>query len=510
MKALKLPDLGGRLDVVFETYKHSPGLLGAATAFDVPAPVVPRAPEQPYALEAEARVKLFSGSLALLFDGSVAAVALGTGGVALRELSARDGASQCVDCGAQVLSIVRAERAPGSRRTVSRVRGADGAEVDQEVFEELVVATTVGDGVVVIAASRTVVSGAMQMSARLVRAASLPPGRGCERPEAQRTWAVAAAYADSSIGLLVVAHRVAGRREVEVVALRLAEGEEMKQLATLRGARPPWAVCFARPWSVLLVADDDFAPPGAAPPAEKEDVAEKEKEDVDMQVDMQVDTHECPPPREGPREGSPVVTAWELTMEPPSAECFLLPRGDLLAAWPEAPEAPPAGVPYASGLAIALDDGCGGATVFRAVVPDDGAVALEGAERIPGLAACASARRDLRLILASPKRTFLGLIETRGQNAVSVFRNPGELERAPTVAIPIQGACVEEAEVLGAALGEDAIVVLLRGQLLRCTLDEAARVVEEVRKGPPPRASELPMGIDRAALLRMLDMQGED
>jgi len=209
---------------------------------------------------------------------------------------------------------------------------------------------------------------------------------------------------------------------------------------------------------------------------------------------------------------------------------WVLPRGELLAAWPEEGEPGKGGV-YPPRLALALtESGSGSSVLFlRLAAPlslagdvdttSATAPTVEAVDVVPGLAACAAARSQLRLLLASPKRTFTALIEARGQNAVGIFRNPTGVARAPTAAPDLDGLLVgagvgigddAAVEVMGALLSETAVLVLLAcGVLVRVALDASVRL--EVRPRPPLAArNQMPMGVDPKSLLRMLDMQGED
>merc|ERR1711874_502234 len=135
----------------------------------------------------------------------------------------------------------------------------------------------------------------------------------------------------------------------------------------------------------------------------------------------------------------------------------------------------------------------------------------------PGLASCARAREDLRIVRASPAWTFFVLVEGHGRSAVTVFRNPKEAKIAPMAGLDFcelleqaaltgrgaHGAGASE-EILGVAVLEVALVVTTRDCALWCQLDASVQVREVAL--PLAALERMPLGIDPKAVLRMLDM----
>jgi len=493
-KVLPLPATA-RKQEAFETYKHCPEMLGKVDHFALPG--VPPANKAystvgsqrvPSALEAEARARAISGVVLPLFGGAVAAVAHSTG-VAVVELL-QGGTLAHVDCKVPVLAL-------------ARVAGSPAAEGGAE--EESVLASGSGGQLAIVAISRTQAS--QKITARVAAAARLPPRDG-EHEVDDIDLYVTAALAGERGQVLAIAHHVTGKRELEVIAVHL-EGAACTRLATLRGSRLPSASCWCGTACAVLAAEGGFAcvsPCGEPSAASTSGL-------VPMLTALHLGTN----------SSAPRVSSWAFS------------DGELLAAWPVDGRGSSEGRPVAdtescpaeqgtvsrssnnasSSLALALGVGHD-LLVMDLMLPQtpDSEPVLIGSMKVPGLAACASARSGLRLVLASPMRTFFALVETHGKNAVGVFRHPACAARAPTVAPQLDGLMgdaqedINANEVRGAFLLENALVVLLGHKLVRYALDASV----ELPDAPRPLASraDLPLGVDPEALLRMLDMHGEE
>merc|ERR1712137_902513 len=153
------------------------------------------------------------------------------------------------------------------------------------------------------------------------------------------------------------------------------------------------------------------------------------------------------------------------------------------------------------------------AIMYRASWGESGRPILQEECRVPALGAVASARRQLRTVLASHGRTFFALVEARGAAGAAVFRNPEGSARAATVAPQLLATDFPESdhddEILGAVLLEDKIGILRRGGVMLCSLNPAVRPAEAPKRTLPDNAA-MPLGLDPAQLLRMLDMHPED
>jgi len=552
----------------FETYKRCPGLLGVAERLPLPPGEEGAAREAPrptnrraaasatplLALEAEARALAPGRCLARLFGGTAVAAALGDGGVAVWDLAAKDewGAGTCarVRCEAPVLSLVRAlppcsaGRATASSDVGAGGGGADAAsptvattgieeparhsklqkteevaagrekaeqaerEVEQDVEQEVLVASTAEAAVVVIAVSRERSSGSI--TARITLAATphwSSVGEGLAVAVASDAWVTAALRQGSGMEVVALMHRVLGAGDVEVIALSL--GNACTCLVSLRGCCLPRGCCWCSPTCALLGAGAGFhlgmsAHGNAAAPTS----LAVEQRRVDCESSAIITVLRCMP-----------------ELHEPGLEHWELPDGELLGAWPEEEAAMECGAAVASsGLSLVFVESFNSnASVLRVTLaPAVGSTPfVEACVRIPAIASLASARRDLRLALVSPARTFVALVEARGRNAVTVFRRPtAGATRSPTAALDLSsGDDASDPEVLGALLSDAAALVLTRHSVARYTLDATARVGEDARPRPPGAAAagageggerRTPLGLDAKALLRMLDMHGED
>merc|ERR1712032_1705027 len=103
------------------------------------------------------------------------------------------------------------------------------------------------------------------------------------------------------------------------------------------------------------------------------------------------------------------------------------------------------------------------------------------------------------------------LIETRGQNAVSVFANPAGAARAPTAGLNVADALATKElddgefcdDVLGACALQSCIVILCRCALMRVVVDNTVSIAEVAK--PKSTSGRLPLGMNPEAVLRMLD-----
>lgn len=500
-KLLPLPRLP-RETAQFETYKHCSELLGNSDVFELPPltrtnGVAGNSSQTlPSALVMEARALAISGAIVPLFQGAAAVVAHGSG-VVVVEL-ARGGAMVCVECGLPVLSMVRT------------VGLAPSGTPDQE---ELVVASCTDGQLVVVAVSLSRSSSCL--AARLKCSGKLPLREG--RVDADVTEGkdlyVTAAHAREDGEVFVLAHHVTAKREVEVAVVQLGAGGCVR-LATLCGRRIPRGSCWYGADRALLIADSGFSCSSSMPEEKDEESFERSEQDSEESV---------------------LTAMWFQPGSPkPEVACWIL-SGELLGAWVESGGSSTSSEGHAttdgtvcedtaigqgnsanSKLAVVLSDGCHGAFLFHLMLASasHAAPSFHNSSWVPGIAACASARAGLRLVLASPSRKFLALVEALGNSAVTIFGNPAGSSRAPTAALQLAqvlyaaGSMQDPSEVRGAFLLESAIVVLLRSGLVRTMLDASVRLVDVV--AAPLSLERMPMGINRKALLQMLDRYGED
>lgn len=469
---LSLPRPDKERAAAFETYKQCPSLLCETECFALPKEL--RA-------DAAGRRALENprGQLVVLFDDTVAVVAAGEDGIAVCALRSQ-GECTMVDCESPVISLCVASK-----------RGVDCRAVEGN--DALIVATTERGTVAVVEVTKAARSG--HLSARLVCAASLFSAEVSKMDSQFVDVWILAAHAQASTGafpLQALVWRRLGKDEVEIscVQVSLASAPDpagvCSQLITLKGTKPPLGACLSSVGQGGLIVGE-----GAQLCGSDENPADD-------------------------GGGGKVTVFWLGTGESsPRTACWTLPRGDLLAAWAEVDDSAGAG---ACGLAVLSADGHD-AVAWRLSLPASSSASTVpmpvsvSCERIPALASCAAARAQLRLILASPSRAVLALVEAEGQHAVNVFRNPDGSPRAPTAVVHLDGlqelAGSDHLEVLGVVLSEKAITVLMKHGLAFCEIDQAAELASQ-----SPRtmltSREMPMGIDPQALLRMLDMRGDD
>eukprot|EP00929_Paragymnodinium_shiwhaense_P096766 TRINITY_DN58451_c0_g1_i1.p1 TRINITY_DN58451_c0_g1~~TRINITY_DN58451_c0_g1_i1.p1 ORF type:complete len:557 (-),score=117.84 TRINITY_DN58451_c0_g1_i1:100-1770(-) len=497
---------------LFETYKNCPQLAGALQYVQLPTKeekledsalqkagidlqvggLDPRT-----ALESELLESAGSNRLLSLFRGTVSVAGIGEGIVCSRvpEPAAEApvaGSSGCyLPCGACVISLVRTGAGWSSR---------DGGD-------ELIVATLSGGHIVVVA----VTAAAEAKVEQVVPAHELPwPSRGAG-PLSRDAVAIVARRSASRVWVLL--QRVWAKGKVEVLAVSVARhtadsscDSPHKRVAALDGERPVRGACWCAVEEpsgsqLLLVAEAGFEVSACC------DLAAAERAPLADSLGAAVVTSLCIP-ADADAAGSV-----------PKATCWSLPAEGLLAAWPEAIRADDS-VDEASQwrLAVLLPEAqSGGALLLGLSLPADAdaGAAVPAATlrlRVPGLASLATARQQLRLVLASPARNFFALVEAMGQSAAVIFRRPSG-SRAPTTAPPLMDDRLFDAEgnveVLGAVLTDDFIDILTPRWLVRCPLDKSVALPGEKKRALPSR-DEMPMGIDPAALLRMLDLQGED
>jgi len=468
---------------LFESYKQTPELLSATSAAELPQPgneaatsskrkacddegdvpmdVDARRPFGPSAAEmfvAEAcrrRDRCPKGQLVLLCGGHVAACALGDVGLALYNLR-QPGSARILACGAAVLSLCP-------------VQGGGSAE-------SMLLASNAAGGLLLWRISFT--------------DDGFPAGELVSRTQPEEgfsgeVWTVSANLVEGA-GVVAVAHRSivddtpdqqSSTLLSEVLVLTFSESSA-KLVARLRGSRPPQAAsCSAHSSGsgsnpnggveveveVVLVSESSgFAPSGIAWAVE---------EDTGLATIVRISETEC------------------------QAKSWALPHGDLLAAWASGPN-----------LAVLIGKGRQGSATALQISVGDSELQLSHCEEIPGLAACASAREKLTCLLPSQEGRLFALVEV---NAVSVFRHPEGQALAATASLQLPSTGLGY-EVLGAAATDHVVAALTPTELVWSTVDLTAHPKQ--RPAPKKKASQekLPMGIDREALLRMLDMRGED
>ncbi|CAE7945120.1 unnamed protein product [Symbiodinium sp. KB8] len=248
---------------------------------------------------------------------------------------------------------------------------------------------------------------------------------------------------------------------VELLALQLNEHapEEAKPLWVAHGPHPPHAARWESAYTGFLVASGGFElSAGDGPTLQTEDA---------------------------------VCTVFR--MEPAAQaemRSWLLPRGDVLSC-----------AEHVSGLEVALAHNSQGALLFRMVLESESPAILDAAV-IPGAAACAAAREQLQIFAVSPGRGFFMLVD--GSGGAAVFRCPDpstSSSRSPTVTVSSES-------VNAVKLLESSLLMRTRQAIVRCKLNMSAKV-EGVKRELISR-EVMPLGMDPKALLRMLDMQGED
>lgn len=478
-------ELAGRLQpparrqdvLAFEFYKHCAGFVGTSERFSLPPaltqsstadstrPFGPSVTERASSAASRRTAVSPRGQLVLLFDGVVAAAACGDAGVAILDMSA-GGARFFVDCKGHVLSVCEA----------STVRCGGGRN------QAMLLASTAQGGVIAIALARDPASAAVIAK---IRAQTVPS----EAPS-EDAWLLSG-YCErgpSGLEVRVLLYRIlgfdgdgGGLEEVEVQALLLPLDDagpsehtvRASVLAALRGSRPPAGGSWCGPRHFLLAAaGTGYACAGSPWPTE---------------------------------EDTGLVTCVWLPAEPealPQAATWALPRGELLGAWPEG---------GGNSLSVLVVGGSrGAATELRlSAASASSEVVVEAWEEVPGFGACATVRAGC-WVAASPSAGCFALVEAKGTSAVNVFRRPAGAPRAATAAVflgEVAGACGWDGEVLGVALSDSAVVAWTTLGLVRATLNLAA----QPPAAPAPKvAAKLPMGLDREALLRMLDMQADD
>ncbi|CAE7245265.1 unnamed protein product [Symbiodinium sp. CCMP2592] len=284
--------------------------------------------------------------------------------------------------------------------------------------------------------------------------------------DTKRNFLSAALIQDSSVTALVYR---AGHGEatdmpgyIELMALQLDEHapEEAKPLWVAHGPHPPHAAHWETAHTGFLVASGGFELAGAG---------------------------------DGPTLQTEDAVCTVFRMEPAAQaemRSWLLPRGDVLSC-----------TEHVSGLEVALAHNSQGALLFRMVLESEGP-ALLNAALIPGAAACAAAREPLQTFAVSPDRGFFVLVD--GSGGASVFRCPDpstSSSRSPTVTVSLES-------VRATKLLESSLLMRTKQGIVRCKLNMSAKV--EGAKRELVSRELMPLGMDPKALLRMLDMQGED
>jgi len=402
--------------------------------------------------------------------------------------------SALAECGSRILSLAHA----GERQR-------DVSENPESCSGELIVAAG-SDGMLALVAvhksSATIVTC-------LIYSGKLTPKVGQRIAETKGVpeLYVTAARTRADGGVVAIVHSVTGRREVEVAVIVLGQSG-CERLATLSGPSVPKGACWCGPSHALLLADVGFACLSETSCPEQETPEVDENSAVLTALWLEAGS---PKPR---------VTRWTLPCRVWAASTETL-EGN-------AGDANTAAVGHGmeddvdsnGRLLVVASDGGSEAAVFHIVLPPtpSSTPVLLDATWVPGLAACASARPQLRLVLLSPARSFFALIEACGASSATVFRNPEGSLRAPTSFVQLDGIdgnhtsteanCEGIAEIHGALLQENLLVVFTGQSIVLTSLDMSVRVTELAR--PLAACGGFPMGLDPHAVLQMLDRQGEE
>jgi len=486
----------------FDTYKHCAALLGEPEMLAVP-PLTAASGDNAagradftsdttclWALAAEARALAMSSVVVSIVGGRAVAVPHGIG-VAFVEL--KSGGVNVVECGSQMLSLAHA----GGRQ-------GDVSETPESCSEELIVAAG-SDGTLALVAVHT---SSAALVTRLIFSGKLTPraGQGVAETTGVPELYVTAAQTRADGGVVAMVHSVTGRREVEIAVIVLDQSG-CERLATLSGPSVPKGACWCGPSHAMLLADVGFVcqPETSCPEQKNPDVDTNSA--VLTAMWLEADSQK------------PQVTHWMLPCKvwAASTEIRVASSDDAKAA--AVGQGLEVQVDSSGALLVVASNGGSEAAVFRVVLPPapSSNPMLLDCTWVPGLAACASARPHLRLILVSPARSFFALIEACGTSAATVFRNPEGSSRAPTSIVQLdeidgnhnsKTKCEGTCEVHGVLLQEHLLVVFTGRSVVLTSLDISARVAE-VNK-PLAAQGSFPMGLDPRAVLQMLDRQGED
>lgn len=176
-----------------------------------------------------------------------------------------------------------------------------------------------------------------------------------------------------------------------------------------------------------------------------------------------------------------------------------MPTGELLAAWSEKDV-----------LALVVTGACHGLWVAHVGLSttEDLTPVIERYQYFPGLGSLMHARRKLCMVLVSSGGKFVAFVESHGRNCVSIFCNPEGASKAPTAMVDLSKWVepAQEPQINGAFLLNDSLLIFLRDFVIRYELLPVK--IEEQTKAVPD--TPLPFGLDRKALLHMLDTHGED
>eukprot|EP00933_Yihiella_yeosuensis_P037803 TRINITY_DN31795_c0_g1_i1.p1 TRINITY_DN31795_c0_g1~~TRINITY_DN31795_c0_g1_i1.p1 ORF type:complete len:508 (+),score=71.08 TRINITY_DN31795_c0_g1_i1:77-1525(+) len=480
-KCLQIPSVVHNEGFSFETYKQCPSMILEQSNFQLPEYSSGSGCSPISSADAEAYARGAISSLIPLFKGQFVATALGSD---VAVVSMQEGQPAAVQptrlaCGARVASLVPIS---GEASAISMRR------------QVLLLASTCEGGLILMSVS-------CDGRIRLLRRAKVNSAGG-----SQNAIFVSAA-AEISGGAWVLAHRAVkssegGKARIEVLALRLEfpleetcplqqDPVEIQPLCVAEGVHSPVGAYWYGE-QALLVAQSAFHVTRVTKALPSED------------VDMEPSGSEvCS------SEGCGVVlTVLQLGCADvdPSTSCWVLDTGELLAAWPSEAD---------RSLLIALSGGdrFRDALILRTVLPSlahaepDAIPQLMALGLVPAMASCAAARPQLRLLSVSPNQSFVALVENKGQNAVSVFRNRTGEVRLPTAAPSFNG--LQDAEVSAISLLDSELYIRTSHHIVRCKLDASVKV-----DGAAPKLmvsqDKMPLGVDPQALLRMLDMHGED
>merc|ERR1712008_139086 len=287
-------------------------------------------------------------------------------------------------------------------------------------------------------------------------------------------------------------HSVTGRREVEISVIVLGQSG-CERLATLYGPSVPKGACWCGPAHAMLLADVGFVCQPESSCTEQKTLEVNDNSAVLTAIWLEADSR------------TPQVTHWTLPCKvwAASTDKLVANGGDAKTA--AVGPGVEIDVDIRGALLVVASDGGSEAAVFRVVLPPapSSTPMLLDCTWVPGLAACASARPHLRLVLMSPARSFFALIEACGTSAATVFRNPEGSSRAPTSIVQLNEIdgnldstncrCEGTCEVHGALLQEHLLVVFTGRSIVLTSLDISMRVTEVTK--PLAVQGSFPMGL---------------
>lgn len=464
MKELSLPHVSHDDAKHFETYKQCPDLLLSQRTIPLTESAnLSQCSKPSSAVEAECFSRGLGSSMQLLFDDSLVALPRGSKLAICSLDDDTEDSVETVDVGDHLTSLVKV---------------VGKSCYDDKTDATLLIAGTQTSALVVF-------SVAKDSKTRII----------CRATVSIENSSFIFVSSASSIpgGLLILAYRTVkasagsnSKSHVEVIAIRLRletgesrpeKSELVKPLCLCVGFQPPLAAHWFGA-DALVVARSSYT--------------------IGSVVDHD---HSW-------MEDGTVITKLRLPGPLVGAHCdsWRLSGGELLAAWTKPEVAGEANIR----LAVSTADKTRGAILFDINLPSQANVPqFCNALFLPALGTCAAARQHLHITLVSPNRGFIALIESMGRHAVSIFKNPVDAARAPTAAVDLSTVSgIREAEVLAAVLTDKAVVINLQDCVVICYLNPSAKVPDIPKQ--LVSSDRMPLGIDPKALLRMLDLHGDD